>query len=49
MSNWFYFLALGISLFFVLAILLIFISAFIIYYRVENTLINSSDAGEDNE
>lgn len=39
MNNWFYFLAIGISLFFVLAFIIIFICHFIIYFNVENTVL----------
>lgn len=49
MTSWFYFLALGISLFFVLAIFVIFICAFIIYYQVEKSVVETNEAGERNE
>ena len=39
MTNWFYFLALGISCFFFMAFVVAFICAFIIYFNVENTII----------
>lgn len=49
MTSWFYFMALGISLFFVVAILLIFVCSFIIYYRVEDSVVDNDQVGEVDE
>ncbi|QQP28654.1 hypothetical protein [Lactobacillus ultunensis] len=41
MTNWFYFLAIGITLIFIISFIVIFICAMQIYYNVERTLIKS--------
>ena len=46
MTNWFYFLALSI---FLLAFIVMFICAFVIYFNVENTVINKKGKKAKNE
>lgn len=49
MTNWFYFLALSISGIFLLDFIVMFICAFVIYFNVENTVINKKGKKTKNE
>jgi hypothetical protein len=41
MTNWFYFLSIGVSVVFFITFVFAFICAFVIYFNIENTIIGT--------